>query len=711
MMKKALSIRFRLLRAITITIISIIGFISAVVGYELYKRNTALFNEFTAQQFFNVEKSINLLMQKGENVVTMLASHPAVRGADDTIYNYTIEAQKSGRIYTHTGKTEQELVTLFKAIEESFSEFQDVYMGTRWGGIATSWSGEDELGYDPRQRSWYKQAAEANGAIVITPVYIATDGTPVVAVAKAIKDGNGTLLGCVGVDINLSDLTSFISSVKIGNTGYCMLVQDDGMILADAAHSAFISKNLSDVDAAFAKITQKKEGSVFITLDGKQRKAYIFPFPELRWKLIVIVEQREILSLFYALVRIMILIELLMFVIYFTLAIIAARALKRYFARLESMFEKIAAGDLTDRVAVKRNNEIGRLMTNLNMAIEHTHTMLTVLKEEADKMTAIGSDLSSNMEETAAAVKQISSNATTVKEKALMQAAGVTETAAAGEQIQGKLNLLVEGITRQSESITQSSALITRTAENMLRINKILSQNDELIKTVYGQMKAGTDGARAANEFVKKIAERSEALLEASQVIQNIASQTNLLAMNAAIEAAHAGESGKGFAVVADEIRKLAEESNMQGKQIGAVIKESTEIIAQVSEAGIQAEKTFTDVYGLISNISEKEDSIVDLMREQEENGTQVLSAIETINKVTKDVSTASIEMLEGGKQIAEEMQKLAEITRETTDSMTEIASGAEQITDAVEEVVSITEQNKTSIDHLAQEVGKFKIN
>lgn len=711
MMKKALSIRFRLLRAITITIISIIGFISAVVGYELYKRNTALFNEFTAQQFFNVEKSINLLMQKGENVVTMLASHPAVRGADDTIYNYTIEAQKSGRIYTHTGKTEQELVTLFKAIEESFSEFQDVYMGTRWGGIATSWSGEDELGYDPRQRSWYKQAAEANGAIVITPVYIATDGTPVVAVAKAIKDGNGTLLGCVGVDINLSDLTSFISSVKIGNTGYCMLVQDDGMILADAAHSAFISKNLSDVDAAFAKITQKKEGSVFITLDGKQRKAYIFPFPELRWKLIVIVEQREILSLFYALVRIMILIGLLMFVVYFTLAIIAARALKRYFARLESMFEKIAAGDLTDRVAVKRNNEIGRLMTNLNMAIEHTHTMLTVLKEEADKMTAIGSDLSSNMEETAAAVKQISSNATTVKEKALMQAAGVTETAAAGEQIQGKLNLLVEGITRQSESITQSSALITRTAENMLRINKILSQNDELIKTVYGQMKAGTDGARAANEFVKKIAERSEALLEASQVIQNIASQTNLLAMNAAIEAAHAGESGKGFAVVADEIRKLAEESNMQGKQIGAVIKESTEIIAQVSEAGIQAEKTFTDVYGLISNISEKEDSIVDLMREQEENGTQVLSAIETINKVTKDVSTASIEMLEGGKQIAEEMQKLAEITRETTDSMTEIASGAEQITDAVEEVVSITEQNKTSIDHLAQEVGKFKIN
>ena len=291
-----------------------------------------------------------------------------------------------------------------------------------------------------------------------------------------------------------------------------------------------------------------------------------------------------------------------------------------------------------------------------------------------------------------------------------MQAAGVTETAATSEQIQGKLNLLVEGITTQSENITQSSALITNTAENMLRVNKILSQNDGLIKDVYDQMRNGKDGVSTANNFVKQVAERSEALLEASQIIQNIASQTNLLAMNAAIEAAHAGESGKGFAVVADEIRKLAEESNMQGKQIGAVIKESTEIIAQVSKAGMQAEKTFIDVYELISSISEKEDSIVGLMREQEENGAQVLSAIETINKVTKDVSTASIEMLEGGKQIAEEMQKFAEITRETTDSMTEIASGAEQITDAVEEVVSITEQNKTSIEHLAQEMGKFRI-
>ena len=710
-MKKATSIRFRLLRAITITIISIIGFICAVVGYALYKRNTAQFNEFTAQQFFNIEKSIQIFIKNGRNAIQMLADHPAVKNADETIYNYTAETKRAGKTYTHDGKAEQDISVLFNLIKKHYPEFKEIYMGTKWGGTVGLSNEQLPSDFDPRSRPWYQDAVNANGQVVITKAYRSADGVLTFTITQSVNNAAGDLIGCIGLDINLTDLTAFINGIRVGKTGYCILLQNDGMVLADSKHPEFNFKTLKEIGIyTFSGIDQITDSSM-LTIDGKNRKAYIFPLSELGWKLVIFVEQNEILSLFYALVRIMVLIGLVMFVLYFTLAFIAARALKRYFTRLETLLGKIAAGDLTDRIKIKRNDEIGRLMTHLNMATEHSHTMLAALREEADKMTAIGSDLSSNMEETAAAVKQISSNATTVKEKALMQAAGVTETAATGEQIQGKLSLLVKGITRQSESITQSSALITSTAENMLRINKILSQNDELIKTVYGQMKAGTDGARAANEFVKKIAERSEALLEASQVIQNIASQTNLLAMNAAIEAAHAGESGKGFAVVADEIRKLAEESNMQGKQIGAVIKESTEIIAQVSEAGIQAEKTFTDVYGLISNISEKEDSIVNLMREQEENGAQVLSAIETINKVTKDVSSASVEMLEGGKQITAEMQKLAEITRETTDSMTEIASGAEQITDAVEEVVSLAEQNKTSIEHLAQEVGKFKIN
>ncbi|UTC88766.1 methyl-accepting chemotaxis protein [Treponema denticola] len=710
--KKSTSITVRLLRAITITIISIVAVICAVVGFQLYKKNIAQFDEFTAQQFSNIERSINLFIRNGKNTVTMLAENPTVKNADETLYNYT--GERKDIVYTHNGKTEQDITALFVRMDKNYEEFKEIYMGTRWGGFVSSLSEEDEQGFDPRTRPWYKAAAAANGEVIITPVYISTistGGSPVVALAQAIKDPEGAFLGCIGLDLNLTDLASRVSSIRIGKTGYCMLMQNDGLILADPKHADSNLKILKETGIpAFNEIDKMKEGSAFIMLDGKTWKVSVFSLPEVNWKVALFIEQNEILSLFYTLLKNMILIGLFMFVLYFTLAFIFAGALKRYFKRLEIVFGKIASGDLTDRLAVKKNNEVGRIMMNLNTAIENNHTMICLLKDEADKMNSIGSQLSSSMEETAAAIKQIGENVKGVKEKAMSQAAGVTETVATVEQINGRLSRLVSSIEMQTESINESSVVITRMAENTVKIAKTLDQNNELIKTVYGQTKVGKDGARTANEIVKQIAEKSASLLEASQIIQNIASQTNLLAMNAAIEAAHAGESGKGFAVVADEIRKLAEGSNLQGKQIAAVIKETTEIIHNITEAGSRAEKTFIDVYELVSQISEKEDSILEVMREQEENGKQVLDAIKRINDVTSEIDSASAEMLEGGNQIGQEMQKLAEITLETTDSMNEIASGADQITIAVKEVSDITQKNKASIENLSNEVSKFKV-
>ena len=709
MRKKATSITVRLLRAITITIISIVAVICAVVGFQLYKKNIAQFDEFTEQQFSNIERSINLFIRNGKNTVTMLAENPAVKNADETLYNYT--GERKDIVYTHDSKTKQDITELFARMDKNYEEFKEIYMGTRWGGFVTSWTEEYQQGFDPRNRPWYKNAAEANGKVIITPVYISTDGSPVVALAQTIKDPKGAFLGCMGLDLDLTDLASRIGSIRIGKSGYCMLMQNDGLILADPKHADSNLKILKETGIpAFNEIDKMKEGSAFIMLDGKTWKVSVFSLPEVNWKVALFIEQNEILSLFYTLLKNMILIGLFMFVLYFTLAFIFAGALKRYFKRLEIVFGKIASGDLTDRLAVKKNNEVGRIMMNLNTAIENNHTMICLLKDEADKMNSIGSQLSSSMEETAAAIKQIGENVKGVKEKAMSQAAGVTETVATVEQINGRLSRLVSSIEMQTESINESSVVITRMAENTVKIAKTLDQNNELIKTVYGQTKVGKDGARTANEIVKQIAEKSASLLEASQIIQNIASQTNLLAMNAAIEAAHAGESGKGFAVVADEIRKLAEGSNLQGKQIAAVIKETTEIIHDITEAGSRAEKTFIDVYNLVSQISEKEDSILEVMREQEENGKHVLDAIKRINDVTSEIDSASAEMLEGGNQIGQEMQKLAEITLETTDSMNEIASGADQITIAVKEVSDITQKNKASIENLSNEVSKFKV-
>lgn len=180
--------------------------------------------------------------------------------------------------------------------------------------------------------------------------------------------------------------------------------------------------------------------------------------------------------------------------------------------------------------------------------------------------------------------------------------------------------------------------------------------------------------------------------------------------MNAAIEAAHAGETGKGFAVVAGEIRKLAEEAHRQGKRIGVVLKETTEVTQHLTEIGLNTENVFKGGYESVHQISEQEDSAVVLIREQRERGFSVLDTIKQIDSITGEVQAGATEMLEGGNIIVQRMQKLTEIINQTTDSLNEIASDAQQITRAIAEVRVITQKNKTSISNLAGEVDKFTV-
>ena len=199
-------------------------------------------------------------------------------------------------------------------------------------------------------------------------------------------------------------------------------------------------------------------------------------------------------------------------------------------------------------------------------------------------------------------------------------------------------------------------------------------------------------------------------MIEASSVIQNIASQTNLLAMNAAIEAAHAGEAGKGFAVVADEIRKLAEESSAQGKTITDTLKKLSDDINSLSESSKVVEEKFNAIFQLSENVRGMSAELTAAMREQENGSREVLAAIKNISSVTVEVKSGSEEMLVGGKGVADEMRKLDQLTAVIKDSMNEMAAGVQQINRAVQEVNSLARKNKDSIEGLAEEVGKFKV-
>jgi methyl-accepting chemotaxis protein len=192
--------------------------------------------------------------------------------------------------------------------------------------------------------------------------------------------------------------------------------------------------------------------------------------------------------------------------------------------------------------------------------------------------------------------------------------------------------------------------------------------------------------------------------------MENIASQTNLLSMNAAIEAAHAGEAGKGFAVVADEIRKLAESSSEQSKTISAVLKKIKTSIDKITASTDSVLNKFEAIDGGVKTVSEQEENIRNAMEEQGQGSQQILESIGQLNEVTQMVRNGSGEMLEGSRQIITEGKHLEMATEEITNGMNEMASGADQINVAVNEVNNLSGRNKENIDILVREVSRFKV-
>jgi methyl-accepting chemotaxis protein len=192
--------------------------------------------------------------------------------------------------------------------------------------------------------------------------------------------------------------------------------------------------------------------------------------------------------------------------------------------------------------------------------------------------------------------------------------------------------------------------------------------------------------------------------------MENIASQTNLLSMNAAIEAAHAGESGKGFAVVAAEIRKLAENSSTQAKTISDVLKKIINSIDKITKSTATVLEKFQDIDSRIKIVSEQEASIRNSMEEQGEGSKQVLEAISKLNELTQKVKSGSGQMLEGSKEVIHESKNLESITQQLSGRMNEMATGAGNINTAVSRVNEISDLNKEHIDALVSEVSKFKV-
>jgi methyl-accepting chemotaxis protein len=209
---------------------------------------------------------------------------------------------------------------------------------------------------------------------------------------------------------------------------------------------------------------------------------------------------------------------------------------------------------------------------------------------------------------------------------------------------------------------------------------------------------------------IQEIARESEGLLEINTVIKDIASETNLLSVNAAIEAAHAGEAGKGFAVVADEIRELAESSGNQAKIISTILQKIKSSIDKITKSAGEVLQNFEAIDSGVRIVSDQEENILQAMEEQSAGSQQILEAIAQLNEITQQVRNGSLEMMRGSQEIRQETENIGSATQELSNGIHEVASGAEQINITMNRAQSISQENKKNIDTLVQEISLFKV-
>ncbi|WP_108650038.1 methyl-accepting chemotaxis protein [Dongshaea marina] len=650
-----MSIKQKLILAFLATTILPLLIISLFVVNKLRTEAQEQFANSSTREIRQVDNALDIYFQTITENVNFFATDPLILAIDESITDY-MNAPKGPMTPDQNGGLESQIFKQFKTFGDSHPGYAYIYLGTVNGGYIQWPKGDTRGNYDPRIRPWYKSGQDGSGQVIRTEAYYYdVDDAVLVSSVRSFNLKNGQPGGTIGIDVSLKGLTNIIKKIKLGKTGYLMLVEDTGNILVDASNPEHNFKKINELGAAYQKLGSMDSGAAELELNGTDMMVNVYVSPSLGWKFIGLIDKSEIMASANQITYTIMVIGIILAILFALLGGVLAQLIANPIRQVTSSLHEIAEGegDLRRTIDIKGKDETAQLADNFNRFLSSIRNLVTDIKGAS---VQVGD-----------ASEQATGISTEMTDAAGRQSQAVDMVSTAFHEMVATANEVARNCVQAAESAEEGQQ---QTQEGQTLISDTVNSVGELS----GAIKESADA-------IHQLEQESNNITTILDTIRGIAEQTNLLALNAAIEAARAGEQGRGFAVVADEVRALAQRTSDSTEEINDLLeklaKKTREVAGQMNQS-----------------LNKSEDTVSSTGRVQE-----AFSNIQNSVTVIKDMNTQIAAAAEEQHQVAEEINRHIEQIHTDAGLVSEVAGSAQS--------------NSSSLSDLAGElnslVGRFK--
>ncbi len=658
-LKKSIRYRFVFITGVAVILIMIISniFVFSSSKSIIRERNEA----FLYEMVMKASAMIELKLEKSYTYIDTLSKLEKVRGLKgDSLAEFLNRVHDS-----------EEYVLTFRTSSDG------------------SYVGHTGSRGDLSDRDYFRKLkAGYQGVYISEPVISKSSGKMIYVACKSImKDGKFD--GIVAATVSLEGVSDYLSEVRAFQTGYAFLTDRDGLTIAHPNKNHIMKlqvKGSNDpglkelADAMFSKAS----GTASYKFEGIEKIVAFNTLPLSGFHLGLTVPTEEFFAEVDTLknkvfVILLFFIVILLGVIWYVASSVSSN-INILIDRIKSISE--GDGDLTKRVNMESQDETRVLADNMNVFISNVHDIVRNIQESMNTLTDVNQTVKGESNNLAGSIDR--------------QAASVSEITAVSDQLASNTSKVNDNIDDQVSSITETTAAIEELSASVEQVSK---NSEEVAGIAENTTKEASDNERNMINTVESmgvIRENSVQIQDITNVIQDIAEQTNLLALNAAIEAARAGEHGKGFAVVADEVRKLSERTNQSAKEIESLINKAVTNIEDASDVANKAGESSKAIIVHIEKVAALTRQITEATKEEARANQEIVTAMENLSNISQEIKNAMAEQEQGAGELSRSMQEIDNISNENV----RIGNDMSQITEKLDE----------NINKLENLIGRFKV-